>query len=374
MRRNPIEKNSRGVWAVMDVIRKNPGLESFQIAAMCAYSMPHTKNVLSVISSQAMALPVPKGTKRVWYEAAIAAPMLETWNKTRRKRRKPGDPKPVTHRQKIEELAARPEGASAAVIMKELGITLNALGKHCGSLVRQGRLFRAEREGCRLRWFRTEADAAAWCALGPPPKSEWAVPRQKINDQPTIRTRIVKLAEQKHGVTKDFIELQMPAMQRKNITRHISVLVGRGDLYPSKRPGCYTRWCASEADAKEWASLPPTNHRQQEEKARKQRIEQRKAEAHAKRQAERARKAEEKAKKAMKKASEKGQFFRIDKRAIPAPVVIKKQVVSSEVDYSRAKVTICPSAASYDSRYQVAPGARITGEFSREWQQRRGAA
>jgi hypothetical protein len=61
------------------------------------------------------------------------------------------------------------------------------------------------------------------------------------------------------------------------------------------------------------------------------------------------------------------------KPALPAPVSIKIPKEVREVDYSRAKVIVCPSP-THDARYQVAPGAVIQGEFSRQWQQLRGRA
>lgn len=61
------------------------------------------------------------------------------------------------------------------------------------------------------------------------------------------------------------------------------------------------------------------------------------------------------------------------KPANPAPVEIhsKSSDIKGAADYSKAKV-IVGCAATHDARYQVAPGAIVLGEFSRQWRELRG--
>jgi hypothetical protein len=84
-------------------------------------------------------------------------------------------------------MSMEPGGASMQQIMSACGVHLNNGGKHVLMMVQQGRLFRAVRQGCRLRWFDTAERAQAWAEMPPMVPSEWTEPGLKAwrdNDRP----------------------------------------------------------------------------------------------------------------------------------------------------------------------------------------------
>lgn len=295
MKRKPIDANSAGVPVVLGIIKAAPGIEVRQIACKAELSLSHVKNVLGVISGIGAAFPVPDGHRRGWYEAELAKPLLEQWGRTRRKRDKAG-PKPQTKRDKIHTLSQAPEGVSMAQIMEAFGIGMNVGGKHCTAMVRQGRIFRAERAGCRLRWFDSAARAQAWSQMPPMTPSEWSGP-------------------------------------------------------------CARSWETSRA----------AQNAARAEKLKRQ--------AEARMKAQQA--AADKARMAIQAKAKRVNVekFKISKAAkgLPAPVSLKRQELSAAVDYSRAKVIVCPSPG-YDARYQLPPGAIVEGDFTQQWRQLRSAA
>jgi hypothetical protein len=107
----------------------------------------------------------------------VAGPHLEAWEARRRNRSTP-KPKAPTKRDKIAELSRHPEGVRMSAIVAVLGISGNLAGRHVGKMMLQGRLYRAERAGARLRWFDTAERAAAWSAMPAMEPSEWAAPRR----------------------------------------------------------------------------------------------------------------------------------------------------------------------------------------------------
>ncbi len=292
MKRKPIDTESASISRLRKIITDRPGLTSMELAQAAAYSYSHVKNALSVLSKAQIALPVPRGIDRCWYLAEQAKPLLEQWDRTRRKRGVVKD-KPPTKRDRIHAMSKEPGGVSMAQIMAALDLQLNDGGRHTMMMVRQGRLYRGVRQGARLRWFDRPERAAEWEALPPMEPSEWSEPRRKA-----------------------------------------------------------------------WAEAPK----------RQTREEIRKANRLARLEAQKQRRAEKVQLRAVVTKA-KPEFVIKAKPANPAPVEIrtKPSDIRGSVDYSRAKVIVCP-APTHDARYQVAPGAVIQGEFSRQWQQLRGAA
>lgn len=178
MKRKPIDMQSASIPRVLAVIQANPGILSRRIAELCCYSRAHTKNALTVISNAGTAKAVPIGVQRGWYMADLAAPLLEKWERTRRRRDK-NKPKQPTKRDAIFAMSKEPEGVRMAQIMEKLGACMNAAGRHCMMMVGQGRIHKSQRQGARVRWFDTAERAQAWASMPPMEPSEWSEPGVK---------------------------------------------------------------------------------------------------------------------------------------------------------------------------------------------------
>lgn len=163
---------------VLEAIRATPGIQSPQMAEQTGCALSHVKNVLTVIRAAGLAVMIPVNAKtRHWYTQDVAGPHLEAWEARRRNRSTP-KPKAPTKRDKIAELSRHPEGVRMSAIVAALGISGNLAGRHVGKMMLQGRLYRAERAGARLRWFDAAERAEAWSAMPAMEPSEWAAPRR----------------------------------------------------------------------------------------------------------------------------------------------------------------------------------------------------
>ena len=102
----------------------------------------------------------------------------------------------------ILELASRPEGVTTADMIARLQCQPNA--PILPNAQKAGHIFKAERKGCKVRWFATTEAAAAWVALGPvvkPPKKRRGRP-PKVSTQ--ARPAEVKAKKPRHvPVPKD---------------------------------------------------------------------------------------------------------------------------------------------------------------------------
>ena len=315
-RKTPIHAASRSVEAVLEIIAKSPGLKVREIMTSAGYAMSHTKNVLSWLSAHDKAFPVPFGIDRHWYLAEQAKPLLKAWEAGRDRRAEarghgPKKGRPPCGRDKIADLSRQDGGVSSAQMRAALGADLRSIIRHTKAMSTQGRLFRGERDGYRLRWFDTAERAQEWAALPALVPSEWHVPAKN----------------------------------------------GWADS-ARKRSDAKANQLARQAARKAAFAASQADRRAAEEAAK------------AKKMA----KAEEKARAKAKKLTPKPAFQIVKELPGVAPAVILKPAKAPQgVDYSRAKVTVC-KAPDHDPRYQFSPRAVVVGEFSRQWQQLRGAA
>ena len=297
--RKPVDIQSSGVQKLRDIIAANPGSTCQEIADLACYSLSHTKNVISVLSSNKVALPVPRGMNRHWYIAEAAYPLLDQWDRIRRKRN-PGAIKPPTKRDKIHAMSMEPGGASMQQIMAACGVQLNNGGKHVLMMVQQGRLFRSVRQGCRLRWFDTAERAQEWAEMPPMEPSEWTEPGLKAwreNNRPRSQKAAKREAAKQARLTAIGERLKNNARQ------------------PSKAPPKLA-------------------------------------------------------------GSDQGKYAVIKaKPANDAPVTLKAKATDMRgaVDYSKAKVIVCPSPVSI-YRHQYDPKSEAHREYVRQLEQLRAAA
>ena len=77
MKRKPIERDSRAVLRLVDLIQANPGKTMRELVVISGYSISHTKNALSCISSFNMAAPVYMDGGNVgWFPLDVAIKFL----------------------------------------------------------------------------------------------------------------------------------------------------------------------------------------------------------------------------------------------------------------------------------------------------------
>lgn len=297
--RKPVDIESAGVKKLRAIIEANPGKTSPELAALACFSLSHTKNVISTLSQHKVALPVPRGMERVWYMAELAYPLLEQWDRIRRKRNK-HTVKGPTKRDKIHAMSMEPGGVSMAQIMATLCMGLNNGGRHVLQMVNQGRLFRASRKGSRLRWFDTAERAQEWAAMEPMEPSEWSEPGFKAwaeNDRPRSQKEANREAARQ-------ARLVAVGERLKNSARQ-----------PSKAP---PKLAGSDQSRNQVIKAKPAND---------------------------------------------------------APVTLKAKATDMRgaVDYSRAKIIVCPSPVSV-YRHQYDPTSEAHRAYVRRLEQLRGAA
>ena len=298
-RANPTSKDSRiqitspAAVKVFQTVVENPGIQSTKMAELTGYKLSHVKNVLSIIRAAGLAVPIPgNGVCRHWYSQEVAGPKVEQWEATRRKRSEPKQ-RPPTKREKIEEFSRHDDGVRMSVMVAMLGIPQNIVSRHVVEMIRQKRIFRANRPGARMRWFDTAERAAAWEAMPAVFPSEWSEPRRKAwadNPRPPKppKAKLVAIGQKIKSATRQ----------------------------PSKAPPLLAGSRARDPNAVI--------------------------------------------------AAKPGKAATVTLHGKPSDM-------RGQVDYSKAKITI-DATPKYDARYQVAPGAVVVGEFSRQWQQLRGAA
>lgn len=327
MKRQPIERDSRAVIKLIELINAHPGLTMRQLMDRARYSISHTKNALSRISAFGDAAPVYiDGGIVGWFPMELAKVKQAEWANSHERRaqqarenRKKRDAvmtaaKAEKQRLRDEKRAAAqptlrermcllckaPEGASAAQMLDSLrSINLSSLGKHTRELERQKRIFRADRSGARLRYFDTPERAQAWEALPPMEPSEWQTAGIKAWENNPHRPR-----SQKEAIRE--------AARQAREERRIARLVAIGERLKSK--------------AQQPRKAPP-------------------------------------------KASPKVEAIKL-KPAEPAPVTLhsKPSDIRGAVDYSKAKLIVCPSPQA-TARWQCAPGSEAYAKLQRQWQE-----
>ena len=162
-----ITTSSKSYARLLQIIEKQPGISSRNLAAAAGYSLQHTKNALAVISRAKTASPVELGGRnRGWYVQAIAVDLLKAWVSKKRQAKIESQSRQPSVREKIVALSAKEsDGASAVKVAALFGLTEKNAERHCLQMVRQGRIFQAKRGGCRTRWFDLKDRADAWAAL-----------------------------------------------------------------------------------------------------------------------------------------------------------------------------------------------------------------
>jgi hypothetical protein len=330
MKRQPIERDSKAVLKLIELINANPGLTMRQLMDRACYSISHTKNALSRISAFSEAAPVYiEGGIVGWFPMDLAKVKQAEWANAHERRAERAREKrkareatltaaraekarqraekraaaPPTIRDRLHQLTKAPEGASAAQMMECVRIELSSLGKHTRAMEGQGRIFRADRAGARLRYFDTAEKAQAWADMPPMEPSEWHTAGVKAWADHPERPRNKRKA----------MQLERKALREKLFAQRLA------------------------------------------DKLARQRI----------------------TKKVNKAKTEKRELYAVIKvrAAEPAPVVLKGKPsdIRGAVDYSKAKITR-DDTPKFDARYQLPPGAVVVGEFSRQWQQLRGQA
>lgn len=204
---------------------------------------------------------------------------------------------------------------------------------------------------------------------------------------PSARSQIEAMAAKDEDGASTLKICDMLDLCEKDANRQCVELVKRGRLFKGSRKGYRARWFATQEAAQAWEALPAGDYSEMRPKAG--RPAQSEAAKEAAREAARAAR-QERARQRLeaaalrrmetpkaapkKKTGAKYQAIKA-KPANDAPVLLhsKPSDIKGAVDFSKAKVIVCPSP-THDARYQVAPGAVIQGEFSRQWQQLRGAA
>jgi len=330
MKRQPIERDSKAVIKLIELINAYPGLTMRQLMDLACYSISHTKNALSRISAFSEAAPVYiDGGLVGWFPVELAKVKQAEWANSHERRaqlarenRKKRDALMTaakaekqrlrdekraaaqpTLRERICGLCKAPEGASAGQMLDNLrSINLSSLGKHTRELERQKRIFRADRNGARLRYFDTAERAQEWESMPPLEPSEWQAAGFKAWENNPHRPR-----SQKEAIRE--------AARQAREERRMARLVAIGERLKSK--------------AQQPRKAPP-------------------------------------------KQIPKFEAIK-PKPAEPAPVVLKGKPsdIRGAVDYSKAKVIVCLSP-NYDARYQVDPRALVIGEFSKQWRELRG--
>jgi hypothetical protein len=331
VKRQPIERDSKAVIRLIELINAHPGLTMRQLMDKACYSISHTKNALSRISAFGEAAPVYiEGGSVGWFPMALARVKQAEWANAHERRAERAREKrkareatltaakaekarqlaekraaaPPTIRDRLHQLTKAPEGASAAQMMECVRIELSSLGKHTRAMEGQGRIFRADRAGARLRYFDTAERAREWEALPPLVPSEWHTAGVKAWENNPHRPRSKK-------------EQIRQAAREAREERRQQRLVAIGERLKSK--------------AQQPRKAPP-------------------------------------------KPSPKFEAIK-PKPAEPAPVVLhgKPSDIRGAVDYSRAKITVCPSP-KFNYRHEYAPGSEAWTGFAKEWRELRGQA
>lgn len=224
-------------------------------------------------------------------------------------KRKSG-PKLPTKRDRIAELSKHPDGVRMSIITGLLGIGQSPAGWHVGQMMKQGRLHRADRSGARLRWFDTAEKAAAWEAMPPVEPSEWVEPGVKAWANPNKFRQAIKSAH----------DLRMTAKKLDAERRAQAKLTAIGERIKSA--------------ARQPSKAPPL----------------------------------------LKGSDTRNQVIR-QKPGNDASVTLhgKATDMRGTVDYSRAKITICPAPVSI-YRHQYDPGSEAHRAYVRQIEQLRGAA
>jgi hypothetical protein len=363
--------------------------------------------VLTLLRKAGDIVPVrAMGGQTQWWPADQAIEQIAKWRAMRKehdKQRKAANRKAnPTNRQDrigttspsaVKVLAAirRTPGIQSQQMAEQTGCMLSHVKNVLTVIRNAGLAVMIPGNGKTRLWYAQEIAA--------PHLEAWEARRRNRNTpkpkEPTKRDKIAELSRQPDGVRMAVITGTLGIAQ--NLAgRHVGKMMSQGRLHRSDRAGARLRWFDTAERAAAWSAMPPMEPSEwsrpgfeawqnNPDRPRDKRDALRKAAREAREQrqrdrlvaiGERIKNSARQPSKATPKllGSDQGKYAVIrSKPAMKPPVVLhgKPGDIRGAVDYSKAKITI-DNTPKFDHRYQVAPGAVVVGEFSRQWQELRG--
>ena len=199
--------------------------------------------------------------------------------------------------------------------------------------------------------------------------------KPKRQQEPTHKQRILEMAKRDGGVSSADIMREIKN-SLKVVSRNCPALVKAGKLHKSYRLGARARWFDTAARAAAWANMPPMEPNEWVTRGWKEKPAKPEKPQKAPKLVAIGAKIKSKARQpSIAPPLLEGSRKNTPPKALDAPVTLKSKATDmvGAPDLSRARVIVCPSP-THDARYQVAPGAIVLGEFSRQWRELRGQA
>jgi hypothetical protein len=377
-----VTMGSVAVSRVREAARQNPGKTAEELATLIGgYKRSYVVDLLVMLHNAGETIPVKQGGNIVrWWPAELASREIERLQAERRLRR--------IERQKIARKAKpytkqdriRIHGPAVikllALIESQPGITSQQMADAAGYALSHTKNVLAIITGNQKALPVPAGVRRCWYLYDEAMRRIAERDAPKIPGPPTHKQRILEMAKRDGGVSSaDIMREIKPSL--KVISRNCPVMVKAGILHKSYRIGARARWFDSAERAAAWASMPPLEPneyatRERKPKPPKPPKPQKPLVAIGERIKS---KAPQPSKAPPKlKGSDPGRYAVIKaKPALPAPVSIKIAKEVREVDYSKAKITICPSP-KFNYRHEYVPGSEAWTGFAKEWQQLRGRA
>ncbi len=380
---------SRAVPLFRAAVYANPGQAARDLSASLGYKYAHGVAVLTLLRKAGDIMPVrAMGGMTEWWPTEMAAERVVRWRAMRRdhdKRRKAANRKanPTNRLGRIaidspaavkvlEAIAAHP-GIQSTQMATLTGCKLSHV-KNVLSVIRNaGKAQPIPGSGRARHWYTQDA--------ADPYLEAWEAKRRKRTDKPpTKRDRIAELSQHPDGVRMSAI-MDLLSIGQNIANRHVSRMVGQGRLHRADRAGARLRWFDTAQRAAEWAAMPAMEPSEWSEPRRKAwaEVERKPKPIKAPKLVaigERLKNSTRQPSKAppLLKGSDRNAVIR-QKPGIDAGVTLhgKPSDMRGEVDYSRAKITICP-APQATARWQCAPGSEAYARLQQQWQDFRGAA
>lgn len=201
---------------------------------------------------------------------------------------------------------------------------------------------------------------------------------------PTARDRVFVMAQQDSDGASIAKVSTLLDISRKDAHRHLLQMLKQGRLHLSRRAGAVGRWFDTAERAQAWAALPAVDPSEWRKKpGRPPAVNKAPKPQTAPKLVAIGERIKNKTRQPSKAppllaGSQKNRKPNDVIRAKPAndaPVTLhgKATDMRGTVDYSRAKITICP-APQFNYRHEYAPGSEAWTGFAKEWQRLRGAA
>lgn len=270
-------------------------------------------------------------------------------------------------------------GISGDDLQKLSGYSRTHLANVLSALSKAGHASAVPTNGLQWAWFPADI-AAGMLAERAAAKAEKQAATSAYKLRVTDRSKIISMSAEEGGASSARLMAEY-GIRLSSIGKHFKALEARVMIFRASRPGCRLRWFDTAQRAADWAALPMAEesdwsaprakawaHTPRKEKPPKVavlRVKEQNAVALVaigERIKSNARQPS-KAPPALK-GSQRNRVVPT-KPSEPAPVNLKSKATDmrGKVDYSRAKVTLCPSTG-YDARYQLAPDTRVLGGFS----------